>query len=400
MSLIAKARGKKATAPAKTVADTPAALEDESTINPDDPPYVGPVLYHTSKNGQLREWAVWVEGADIVTRYGVVGGEMQYARKTAVAKSVGKKNATTPEQQAVAEAEAMWKHKVERKYSETEEAAQEPVMLPMLAHKFSAKKVRYPATAQAKLDGVRCVARKVDGVVELMSRGGKPYDVAHIVEALDERMSDGDAVDGEIYIHGMSRQQIISLVKNTAKSERVGLQYWMYDVPINQNVDDAPWCDRARWLEETCLELEDEDAIVMCPTRQIGDEHELKAAHGSWVAEGYEGTIIRNYEGQYLWGYRSHALLKYKDFHDAEFEVVGFTDGKGKFEGCVIWRCASDGGEFNCSMACPMPERKQYFQEGDQFIGRKLTVRYQHLSDDGIPQFPVGVAFRPDEDLG
>ena len=39
-------------------------------------------------------------------------------------------------------------------------------------------------------------------------------------------------------------------------------------------------------------------------------------------------------------------------------------------------------------------ERQGYFNNGNEFIGSKLTVRYQELTDDGIPRFPVGVTIR------
>jgi Flp pilus assembly protein CpaB len=29
-----------------------------------------------------------------------------------------------------------------------------------------------------------------------------------------------------------------------------------------------------------------------------------------------------------------------------------------------------------------------------KYIGKELTVRFQELSDDGIPRFPVGISFR------
>jgi DNA ligase-1 len=39
-------------------------------------------------------------------------------------------------------------------------------------------------------------------------------------------------------------------------------------------------------------------------------------------------------------------------------------------------------------------DRADLFKDGDSYIGKKLTVRYQELTEDGIPRFPVGIAFR------
>jgi DNA ligase-1 len=39
-------------------------------------------------------------------------------------------------------------------------------------------------------------------------------------------------------------------------------------------------------------------------------------------------------------------------------------------------------------------ERTEYFDNGDDYIGATLTVRYFEMTDDGIPRFPVGIAIR------
>ena len=132
-----------------------------------------PMLYHKGKNGELRQWKIWTEGDEIVSEYGQVGGQMQIARKTAEPKNLGRSNETTPEEQAMLEAKAMWVYKLERKYSETPEGAQEQLPLPMLAHKFTGtkkKKFSYPGWVQPKLDGVRCGAQNIGGEICLTSR--------------------------------------------------------------------------------------------------------------------------------------------------------------------------------------------------------------------------------------
>ena len=38
--------------------------------------------------------------------------------------------------------------------------------------------------------------------------------------------------------------------------------------------------------------------------------------------------------------------------------------------------------------------RRQWMKDINSIIGKKLTVRYQELTDDGIPRFPVGISIR------
>jgi ATP-dependent DNA ligase len=174
-----------------------------------------PVLYHKGSNGSIRQWQVWSEGADIVTEHGQKDGKLQIARKTATAKNVGKANATTPEIQARIEAEAMYTHKLTRKYSLSIVDCEERLMLPMLAHSFekAKNKVTYPAYIQPKFDGVRCIARVIGqaegrNVVQLLTRAGKQWDIPHLALELGEIMPEGLVLDGEIYIHGKTFQEI------------------------------------------------------------------------------------------------------------------------------------------------------------------------------------------------
>ena len=39
-------------------------------------------------------------------------------------------------------------------------------------------------------------------------------------------------------------------------------------------------------------------------------------------------------------------------------------------------------------------QRKEMFENGKNYIGKLLTVRFQEWSKDKIPRFPVGVQIR------
>ena len=366
-----------------------------------------PILYHKAKGGDLRQWQVWSEGADIVTSYGTVGGKLQQSLTTATAKNIGRANETSPVEQAKLEAEALHKYKLDRKYSATPNEAQEPLNLPMLAHSFDGtkkSKFKFPADAQPKLDGVRCLAsRDEKGKIILSSRQGKPWNIPHIAKALDTWLPKNMTLDGEIYLHGESCQRITSLAKSadvSAKSfkpESKALEYYVYDVPMVNGDDSLPWEDRRLALEEIALKHKQ----IIVPTIVVSNEKELWDAHGRFITEGYEGAILRANRGLYLWGFRSSELLKVKEFQDAEFRVLDARDGKGKMEGGVIWICKNDVSKetFECTMKTTIAERQRMFEERDQYIGKMLTCRFFDFTDDGIPRFPVGIVFRDSRDL-
>lgn len=362
-----------------------------------------PTLYHKGKTGAIHSWKIWTEGADIVTEHGQVDGKKQIARKTAEPKNVGKKNATTGAEQAISEAESMHKYKLDRKYSLTPAAAKEPVLLPMLAKVFEDRKkdIVYPGYLQPKLDGVRCIARlDAKGNVELISRNGKPYNCPHIIKDLEKLgvLKDGTVLDGELYVHGTGFQTITSWVKKL-RPETAKIEYHIYDMPESNGIDVFTWAERYIELGYLVdlIEKKKITSLKIVETIQVKNEIEVYKHQSAFMEQGYEGAIFRNSAGQYQYGYRSNDLLKVKTFNDAEFEIVGFTEGIGKDKGTVIWICKTRKGDvFNVRPAGTYEDRQHHFTKGNDYVGQQLTVKYFGLSDDGIPRFPVGLGFKED----
>ena len=116
--------------------------------------------------------------------------------------------------------------------------------------------------------------------------------------------------------------------------------------------------------------------------------------------EGYEGIMARNRDSKYLFGYRSKDLLKVKRFLDEEYEVVGFTHGTSIEKECLIFICQTKEGQyFNVRPVGTHEERKEMYKVGHTYIGKPLTVKYQELSNDGVPRFPVGLHIRESWDM-
>lgn len=364
-----------------------------------------PILYHTAKGGDLRQWRVWTEGPYVYTEHGQVNGKLQISCKEAETKNCGRANETSPEEQAVLEAKSLHKYKLDRKYSLTLEEAGEELLLPMLAHKYDGskkKKVVFPADVQPKLDGVRCLAVREGNAINLISRSGKPYNIPHIAKALGDWLPPGTMLDGEIYIHGESCQRITSLVKSadtsskSFKTESSQLLYYVYDVPIVDGDDSLTWEDRSKRLHE----LRAGRGVEVVIYREVKTDEDVWNAHGLYIQDGYEGAILRARNGLYLWGYRSDELLKVKSFQDAEFRVIDARDGKGKMEGCVIWTCQNDLNDntFECTMKTTMDERARMYNERSSYIGQPLKVRFFDRTEDELPRFPVGIMFRDEKD--
>lgn len=133
---------------------------------------------------------------------------------------------------------------------------------------------------------------------------------------------------------------------------------------------------------------------------KVNNPEDVDRVNSLWLSQGYEGSIVRTWTGVYREGYRSPDLLKVKQWRDSEYTIVGFTNGKGKFETCPIFKCVTpEGKEFDCAPKGTSAERAELLKQAPQLIGQFLKTKYFTLTPDGIPQFPVGLAIRYKEDI-
>ena len=355
----------------------------------------------------------------IITKRGYKDGKMQYSETTVTeGKNIGKKNQTTPYQQAISEAKTAWMKKCESGYVPIEDATVEDattaataatedepveqpvsrskgidasVPLPMLAHDYNkrGKSIQFPCFVQRKLDGTRCVGIPEQG---LFSRNRKSYPhMEHIVEELN-KLPPHMVLDGELYSTELTFQEIVGLVKR--ETLKVGdaekqqkIQFHVYDI-----INEMPYSHRHDTLQGLFDQYKFKH-LVLVQTEDCESEEKMKEMHAQYVENGYEGIMLRNKHGSYE-NNRSVHLQKYKEFFDMECKIVGYKEGEGAESGCVIWICELNSKQFACRPRGTREEREILFQEGDAYIGKMLSVRYQEMTDDGLLRFPVGLAIR------
>jgi len=370
-----------------------------------------PVLYHKGKAGHLFSWEVWADGDTVFSQAGRVDGKKILSQSVATPKNIGRSNETTAEEQAILEAKAAHKFKLDRKYSLTkEQAKEEELFVPMLAQDYFKrikKDVVYPISMQPKLDGMRCLAyRDEEGNVQLISRSGKPWNLPHIVEELEGVLGQSDVLDGELYLHQEETFQTISSWIKKQQPETKRIQYHVYDVPMLGNNPFLTWQYRLENLRKFFSNTSF-NKIHIVDAQEATNHDEVLEYQIKVVGDGYEGAIARNYKGMYNFGYRSYDLLKVKSFDDAEFKIVGYGHGEGIATDHVKWLCVNKtgkGGVNGNGTFYVVPKgthefRARMLREAPQHVGKLLTVKYFGLTDDGIPRFPVGKGIRLPEDM-
>lgn len=393
-------------------------------------------LYGIEKNGKVKLWnAVVEENADgtatATIEYGQIDGKKQTAvRNYTEGKNIGRKNETTPYAQCVQETERKWKDKKEKEGYTTEmpdgdgdiQPQKTPdvgaaggagsVIYPMLAGKYephTAKKkrtdIQYPCFVQPKLDGLRCITYinvGGNGVVAQSRTGGTFESVGHITHELFPifKAHPRIALDGELYTKDVPFETLAGIIK---KKKRVDadrellkhVKYHIYDM-IHLDNPDMPYVDRHQFI---CKALRDHSSpfsfLEIVRTDKVKSVDEFKEKFGEFVANDYEGIMLRNINSVYQQGFRSNDLQKYKEFHEEEYPIVGFDQGDGRDKGTVIWKCqTNEGRTFSVRPRGTNEHRQELFKNGKSYVGKQLTVIFQELSELNVPRFPVGKAVR------
>jgi DNA ligase-1 len=353
-----------------------------------------PILVHDGKywSGQVAEFDVGVFHRTVTWRDTKNGqSKIMHSEWYAVEpKNVGRSNATTAEEQGILEMTSMMQKKIDKGYVKPgEKSAVLP--LPMLAHKFKDKshKIAFPLYVQPKYNGMRML---YDGE-KAWSRGGKimiPEVIQHI-----HFDTQGYIVDGELMLPDSPLlQETMKAAKKYRKGISDKLVYFIYDIVL----PGVPFSERDALVKNVVSQAANFGrSVLWAPTVRVESEYDILREHKSFTVAGFEGTMIRTPDNLYEVNKRSHGLLKLKDFQDAEFRIVDVIDGGGKFTGQAIFVCETEKGvRFNCTPEGNVEYRRSLFDKGEELVGKWLTVRYFELTNDGVPQFPVGVAIRED----
>lgn len=367
-----------------------------------------PILYKYTSKKKVQQWTVYVEGNNLYTEEGEKGGKLTTSKPTICEpKNVGKKNERSANEQAISEAESRFKEKLNKGYSLKLEESGAKYFEVMLAESYRDKSTGEPQKwvqkqvwdnpakkfVQPKLDGLR----SVNNEMKLSSREGKPF--VTCPHLLQDKM----ILDGELYNHQFKDDfnAIVSMIKQQKPTEddiayaRKWAQMWVYDAPgVKGNFE-----KRYEALKKFFDENKNEPfmrAFILVPTYEVKNEEELKEYHEKFKKLGYEGTILRvsdkNYENK-----RTRQLLKYKDFIDEEFLIVGHIEGKGGRKGTIgkfILQHDKDSGKtFKANVKGKFSYLKEVWKNRDSYIGKQATVQYFNrtpLKKDGsgdIPRF-------------
>lgn len=224
-----------------------------------------------------------------------------------------------------------------------------------------------------KYDGVRAIW---DGTQLKTRRGNLIHAPAWFTEKLPNTYLDGELwVDyGQFeFISGLARQL------NGKDEDWRKVKYMIFDVPKTP----GSFFERYKKYQQlvTLLKLPYIQAVKQ---QSFANRTQLDNYFDEVVAKGGEGVMLHLATASHLTG-RSAQLLKYKPYSDAEAVVIGYSEGKGKYQGktgALIVRNLDDGVEFKIGSGLT-----DVLRANPPKIGTVITYRYQDKTKYNKPRF-------------
>jgi hypothetical protein len=294
----------------------------------------------------------------------------------------------------------------------------------MLCSPFEQKlvdKIKFPAYAQMKMDGMRFNAIVRDGKCEFRSRNGKEILLLGNLE--QEFISLAGIVDcvfdGELLVMDddscqfMDRQTGNGILnkanKGTISAEQAALVHaTVWDVIPYAYFTDG-YCPTPYSKRFSSLELLNKKQKSVCKkiwlvtSDIVQNLDEAQVLFEGYLTNGLEGIILK--DGSGVWeDKRSKTQIKFKGELECDLKIVAVEEGKGKaigMLGAIVCESADGIVKVNVGSGFTDALRKQYWGENlvDKIVAVKYNARIKNKTGEESLFLPVFIELRDDKDV-
>jgi hypothetical protein len=294
----------------------------------------------------------------------------------------------------------------------------------MLCSPFEQKlvdKIKFPAYAQMKMDGMRFNAIVRDGKCEFRSRNGKEILLlGNLEQEFISLAGDVDCVfDGELLVmfpgdHQFADRQTGNGILNKANKGTISAEQ---AAMVHASVWDlipyvmfetghcaTPYSTRFSSLEKLVAKQPSKDKKIWTVTSTIVETLEqAQTIFQEYLAEGYEGIILK--DGNGVWeDKRSKTQIKFKGELECDLKIIAVEEGKGKAAGMLgAIVCESADGVVKVSVGSGFSDlqRKTYWAENlvDRIVAIKYNSRITNKQGETSLFLPVFIELRDDKDI-
>ena len=388
-------------------------------------------LYKRNAQGKPLFWTIDARIADIKVQYGIVGKE-------------GRVEYITTHRNLQDEVNSLVKAKRKEGYKELQDlydnapklinidnlydylnnylpkfnTHSDGAFIPMLCKTLEDNKPFEKGTyfGQWKINGERCiitaeVEKGLFETIKLHYRSREGVDWTDKLSYLDNYLlpcipeeiinmmaEEGVALDGELYLPGYGINEINSFIKNTELPQHYKLQFWLYDICIENmsaknrqnHIDDFLLGKVHRSRIHTKEEhLNNTDRLVVLPNFDCSNINEAILRRDAFISLGFEGLVIRKNDAEYQFGgRRNNSMLKFKKKEDGLFTIVDIVPEGIKRSNLGKFVLKNDINDelFECSYNATHEKQEEILINKNNYIGKNALVEYRERS--GIKQCP------------
>lgn len=261
-----------------------------------------------------------------------------------------------------------------------------------------------------KINGVRCELWFDGKEIHAHSRGSISYDLvmdhvcSHPLLIQLFKANPSLIMDGEIYKYGWTLNKISGICRSLKTAyDGEPLEFYFYDI-VNTELS---FTDRFKKMlkikkllnlsfDPTKVWQEDDLKIQFVPQDKMSGWDNMMTIHNKFISEGWEGLVIRLASAKYGPGKRTNDMIKIKVYKDAEYKIVGLSEGLRPEDMCFVME-TEQGQQFNAKPLGDRSQKQWYREHLNELIGQMATLKYFEMSGkegSEIPQQPVLMCIR------
>lgn len=289
-----------------------------------------------------------------------------------------------------------------------------PVMLCSPFEEKLVNKIKFPASVQLKMDGMRFNAIVVAGTCEFRSRNGKEILLLGNLEQEFIKLANGNdcVFDGELLVCDkgviLDRQTGNGILNKANKgtisagaAAMVHATVWDY-IPyadFKQGESTLPYLNRFAVLAG----MEMPEKIHLVESTGVHNIEEANVIFEKYLADGQEGIILKDLSG--IWeDKRAKHQIKFKGELECDLRIVGVECGSGKYEtmlGAIL--CESSDGVVKVSVGSGFSDdqRKNLITKKllDKIVAVKYNTRIKNRTGEESLFLPIFIELREDKDV-
>lgn len=288
-------------------------------------------------------------------------------------------------------------------------------ILPMLAKSYTGKIwSKIPnMIGQWKINGLRCFisAYRTDDIfrsvrLKFQSREGLiwhtlTYLEDYLIDAISpgfmlSMLNDNWILDGEVYLPGHTVNEINHFVKDPNCKENKLLQFWCYDIAIQDMLQERRSDIRTHNLGNVAHfvdineHLNNTKQLVILPDYNVYSDNNAVIFRDNFIRLGFEGLILRNPNVDYQYGRRRVGYMeKFKSKTDGKFLIIDIQSEQKR--NLPIITCRNDINEetFETRFSYPHAKQEEILRNKKDYIGKYVFITFGERS--GITKVPFHI---------